>query len=265
MAQMPLWKCFFLFSFHPLIRSIKLISYYVHILFPTVRLSTKKTRQVSSITVRKQTMAATPFISLPAEILVSIAKLCKNDDLINLCLTSKLVKERCLPVLYRHVVLQYNPKGLGICSYQDCLQMMADLRKRQQRFVHTLLSHPEYGKHVRSLEGMLCILRLDDWQHFGAIRISEEDFWRALLSMTVIQCVDISSRFFFNDCMSVLVKQPPVNLFQSATSGRLVGLMQYRLAKLTLDGINPATLKHLSRYGPGSHGRTTRRWICAWR
>ena len=190
-------------------------------------------------------MTVTTFIILPAEIQISIAKLCKNDDLINLCLTSRLVKERCLPVLYRHVLLQFNPKGLGIRSYQDLLQKMGDLRKRQQRFVHTVLSHPEYGKQVRSLEGMLCIPRLDDWQDFGAIKISEEDFWRALLSMTVIQCVDISSRFFFNDCVSVLLKQPPTNLFHSATSVRLVGRMQYRLAKLILDGINPATLKHL--------------------
>lgn len=190
-------------------------------------------------------MTATTFIILPAEIHVGIAKLCGNNDLINLCQTSKLVKERCLPVLYRHVEVQFNPSNLPIRLYQEFFEEITDLRTRQQRFMNTLLRYPELGKHVRSFKGMLCIPRSDGWLDFRAKRISEEDFWRALLSMTAIQCVDISSRFFFNDLTSVQVKQPPINLFRSATSVRLVGHMQYRLAKTILGAVNPATLQHL--------------------
>ena len=57
-------------------------------------------------------MTTTTFITLPPEIQLGIAEICKNNDLITLCLTPKLVNERFLPVLYRHVDLQFGLSGL---------------------------------------------------------------------------------------------------------------------------------------------------------
>lgn len=59
-------------------------------------------------------MTTSTFITLRAEIQLDIAELCKNNDLINLCLISKLMNERCLPVLYRYVDLQFGLSGLGM-------------------------------------------------------------------------------------------------------------------------------------------------------
>ena len=44
----------------------------------------------------KKPMDAITFSTLPAKIHVSIATYCKNHDLINLCIVSKLLNQRCL-------------------------------------------------------------------------------------------------------------------------------------------------------------------------
>lgn len=56
-------------------------------------------------------MGKLTFSTLPPEIHVGIAEHRGNSDLLNLCLTSKWVNERCLHVLYRHVDLErYAPR-----------------------------------------------------------------------------------------------------------------------------------------------------------
>lgn len=192
---------------------------------------------------RKRSMATATFSSLPAELHTSIANQCDNNDLINLCLTSKWVNERCLPALYRHVDLQFDRYNLGVVDSQD--QMLDALVKRQQQFVHTMLDHPEYGKHVRSLKGKLCIPGFDDIHDFGDDLISEEDLWRAMQSLTQVQRVDVAAITIVDYSMKVPNMDFTTGLFQSATSIRLVGCVQYGLAKSILQAINPATLKNL--------------------
>lgn len=190
-------------------------------------------------------MATTAFSSLPAEILFSIAKHCENKELINLCLTSKLVKERCLAVLYRHVVLERSPQVDSASSREECSRVQ-NIFKRQQQLVQTLRSHPEYSKHVRSFQAPLCTLNIISCCRSREDRTSEVEFWSAIGLLTHVKIVDIGSKSNLVHNMTVPSTRIPSILFQSATSVRLVGYMQYRLAKVILDAVNPAMLKHLS-------------------
>lgn len=184
-------------------------------------------------------MATTEFANLPAEIHVNIARHCEGNDLLNLCLTTRLINKRCTHVLYRHVDLELDRFGLSQ------REQMADACKRQQRFVQTLLSHPEYGKHVRLFKGTLCKPRPDFDPSLEQGVISDAQWWRAMESLTQVQGADLGSRNFFAYEMTVPTQQIPTDVFQSLTSVRLVGHMQHGLAKSILDVINPATLEHL--------------------
>lgn len=186
-------------------------------------------------------MATITFSTLPVELHVNIANYCEKKDLINLCLTSKLVNERCLHVLYRHVDLRIDQCGNTVAEEY---RLVLDARKKQNKFVRTLLSHPEYGKYVRFLKDMLYVPVSDEDLSPGE-DVSYEEFWRVMQSLTHVQSVDVGSRNGFAQSTTAPTKQLPNNLFQSATSVRLLGYMQYALAKSILNVINPATLKHL--------------------
>lgn len=188
-------------------------------------------------------MANITFSNLPAEIQVSIAKYCGNNHLINLCLTSKQVNQTCLHVLYRHVDLHFDPPDVRDLNRQESPQSL-DARKRQQQFVYTLLRHPEYGMHVRSITGSLFVLSISKYHNWEET-VSDEELWRAMQSLKHVQRVEVGSRGGIANPMMVPTKQFPTSLFHSATSVRLVGHMQYGLAKAILHAINPATLEHL--------------------
>ena len=77
----------------------------------------------------------------------------------------------CLPVLYRHVDLRS--------------------KEKQQHFVHTLISHPEYGKHVRSLKGTL-------WLSSFISLEEDAELWLVMQLLTHVRCVDITSKNDFD-------------------------------------------------------------------
>lgn len=179
-------------------------------------------------------MATITFSTLPAEVHATIAEHCENNDLINLCLTSKLVNERCLRILYRYVDLERDRDDKEV-HYTRTVRT----RKRQQQFVNTLLSHPEYGDYVRFLKtgqplpsSFNCNDRL----------LSEEEFWHVMQSLSHVRSVEVISKPVIANGIMVPF---PNNLFQSAKSVRLVGSNLYDLAKSILNTINPEMLKHL--------------------
>lgn len=182
-------------------------------------------------------MATLTFSSLPAEIHASIARHCDNGDLIKLCLTSRWVSERCLHVLYHYVDLLFNPEHPRSLDFT---------LKRQQQFIHTLLSHSEHGKHVRFFKGTFSKSRVDGYHCLEEDMAYVEEWGRAMQSLTHVQSVDMASDDYFSpNRIPLPATQLPTDLFQSATSVRLTGRMEYGLAKSILNAINPATLKHL--------------------
>ncbi|MCJ1471280.1 hypothetical protein MMC07_009928 [Pseudocyphellaria aurata] len=207
-------------------------------------------------------MAGITFSLLPAEIHVSIARNLNKADLKNLCLTSGWMNERLSCVLYRHVDLQLRPYWSHLDYTSGVVRLNA--RGRQQQFVRTLLSHPEYGKHVRFFKGTLGLP--DDHDSDPEMRkdvISEEELWGAMQLLTHVQSVEIGCRdgdAEFEHITSA-TKQVPEQLFQSATSVKLIGHLQYGLAKAILTAINPSTLEdlclemvHDSNHGPRPSG-----------
>lgn len=188
-------------------------------------------------------MASITLSTLPPEIHVSIVELCENSDLISFCLTSKWVNETCLHVLYRHVDLLSDPYDT-FCSDRERRQASAVLLMRQQNFVHTLLSHPEYGEHVRSLKGTLVIPRSEEDCCVGADMKTMDGWLHAMGSLTHAQSVHIASRDISYNSIAVPVNRFSDFVLQSATSVRLIGLMQFGLAKSILNAVNPATLEH---------------------
>lgn len=189
-------------------------------------------------------MAIGTFSALPPEIHVNIATYCEINDLTNLCLTSKLVNQICLRVLYRDVDFEHIRQGSSERTprdYSRVAQMFDARLKRQQQFIRALLSHPEHGRHVRSLRGRFTA-SLDS---HGKDKISEEKLWRAMRSLTNIQKVDVGFPSSFIIHTTTPAEQIANGLFHSATSVRLVGIMQYHLARSILNAVNPAALKHL--------------------
>lgn len=88
---------------------------------------------------------------------------------------------------------------------------------------------------------------LDDDNYFKfSSMVSNEELLHAMQSLTNVENVDVGSRNGFAYRIKEPMKQFPPELFQSATSVRLAGHMQYGLARAILNAINPATLKHLS-------------------
>lgn len=61
---------------------------------------------------------------------------------------------------------------------------------RQHKLVYTLLTYPEYGRHVRSLKGTLFLPDFDENDGLGVETGSDEELWRAMQSLTHVQCVD---------------------------------------------------------------------------
>lgn len=188
-------------------------------------------------------MATITFSSLPAEIHGGIAILCNSNDLANLCLTSKLMNQRCVRALYRHVDLQFDQQNSDSVPTKREFALWRDAQlKRQQRFVNTLLSHPEYGRYILSLKQKLFMPGFIS--HRRAL-ISREELWRAMELLKHVQNLDLGFEYVFAQRITIPIKQIPKGLFTSATSVRLVGHMPYGLPKSILDAINPATLQHL--------------------
>ena len=179
------------------------------------------------------------FATLPPEIHDGITEHCENNDLISLCCTSKWVNELYLPALYRHVDLR-----LDYMANRDYKRSVHE-RKRQQQFVHTLLSHPGYGSYIRSFKGLLCSFSRDGSSDKHQNRISDEELWCAMKLLTHVQSVDVVSRSYYALFMKESKRPFPTDLFRSATSVTIAGRMPYRLAKSILDAINPAMLKYL--------------------
>ncbi|MCJ1467462.1 hypothetical protein MMC07_006087 [Pseudocyphellaria aurata] len=189
-------------------------------------------------------MLKTTFATLPAEIHVGIAQCCGHDDLYNLCLTSKSLNERCLSVLYRDVdLVRDEPRSYSSGNADAFLAL--DALKRQQQFVRTLRSRPEYAKHVRFLK-MTLYTPSPTYASLRKNKIPDQELWRVVMSLVHVESVAIGIRIGCLYLMTVPSTQIPTLLFQSATSVTLVGQMQYSLAKAILNAINPATLKHLN-------------------
>lgn len=186
-------------------------------------------------------MAKDTFSTFPPEIHVLIAKHCENSDLISLCLSSKSMHERCLRILYREVDLQYDPHDL--LKPPRTSRTMDSLLAKQRMLVRTLLSHGEYGKYVRFLKGTLYVPGFLDRYLLKKNKISEADLLSAMQSLTQVQSVDLAYQNSNGRIPSIA--RFPNRLFQSATSVRLLGDMQYDLAKSILFAINPALLRHL--------------------
>ncbi|MCJ1464975.1 hypothetical protein MMC07_003590 [Pseudocyphellaria aurata] len=178
------------------------------------------------------------FSSLPAEIHISIAKLCEQNDLFSLCLTSRLMNERCFQALYTRVDLERDRRGLDSVSNKEFYRL-SDAFKRQRYLVRTLLMHPTYGQHVRFFKGTLLCER-----GVGEGRRSEE-MWSAMKLLTHVQSVEIGTANGYNYRLTDPSRQIPHKLFQSATSITLMGYLEYNLAKSILDAVDPATLKYL--------------------
>lgn len=187
------------------------------------------------------------FSTLPTEVHDGIAEHCDKKDLINLCLTAKWLNKICVRVLYRNVDLQIKLERMHDPDFPRILKAHLE---RQAQFIHTLLSHSKYGRHVRHLKGALCIppiyippFYLCDISYDNLV--SEEELWRAMQSLTHIQDVTLGSKFRLAHCSVMPTQQIPNGLFQSATSVRLRGEIRYDLAKSILDAVNPSALKHL--------------------
>lgn len=187
-------------------------------------------------------MTTITLATLPTEVHLSIAKHCRHNDLLNLCLTSKWLNATCLQLLYRHVDLVRDHHLIDSASYHDTTEMLVALR-RQCQFVRTLQSRPEYGKFVRFWKGPLLTPNFESsvLREFD----SSDAAWRVMTSITHVQSVIVGIRGDDASLLSAPSAQFPSRLFQSATSVTLAGQMQYGLAKAILDSVHPEMLRHL--------------------
>lgn len=145
-----------------------------------------------------------------------------------------------MPILYRHVDLQLERK-----LFPGDYDRVLEARRRQQQFARTLLSQPQYGKHVRVLKAALSIPTFQGFHNSVKDLISDGQCWRAMNLLTNVQSVEVGSACPLAYSMTLPTDQFPIDLYQSATSVRLVGRVSNNLATSILNAINPATLQDL--------------------
>lgn len=221
MASMFLRKSFFIIHFHHIGGSYPDPSYIdsMHYLRP---LGILITCFAVIYTLSIKIMATARFSNLPAEIHFNIAEHCANNEIINLCLTSKLMYERCSWVLFRHVDLQLDQYGWGALRNLSYIQKLSAIIDRQKQFVRLLLSHPEYGKHIRFFKTELWIPSFDNCHGLGENPISDDELWRAMRLLTNVRGVDIGSKNTFTQIKSSRLYQKSM-IFQ-----RICFSLQYR-------------------------------------
>ena len=138
-------------------------------------------------------MSSVPNIDgCPADIHVAIAEYCSFDGVRNLCFNSRRFYSHCVPVLYRHVDLSFHNRSkidfayrhstqmdYGVCGLDETpartqtgrtvritfdlynrFERVGDIQPKQEKFLQTLLAHPEYAPYVRSLSWTLL-----SWKH----------------------------------------------------------------------------------------------------
>ncbi len=218
------------------------------------------------------------FDGCPAEIHVAIAEYCSSHNVRNLCSTSKRLYAHCVPVLYRHVDLSFHNRGTLNFTYRRGIQMdyefcdpselptpdqtprdvgiafdlynrfekVSSTQPKQERFLKTMLAHPEYAPYVRCLSWTLL-----SWNHNVPISIQlkesiqkqMEQVWDVLQTLHNVKTLDLS--YLSNHLKTDLSRQCPAVLFSNTTSIRLQGMMEHYLATSILHSIDPAKLTHL--------------------
>ncbi|MCJ1255179.1 hypothetical protein MMC24_002995 [Lignoscripta atroalba] len=200
------------------------------------------------------------FLSSPREIQITIAENCESQDLCNLCRTSRGLYELCIPVLYHDVDLSIHNRGLVRCNrpgigwfylpadYPTCENVPENARSKQERFLGTLLDHPDYRGYVRSLTWTFLVLNTENLdpdpyaepEVFGRPLI---EIWNVMQSLTNLKHVDFAHLDFYQDID--ILGESPTTLFSSATSVRIAAEMKYCLATSVLHSIDPSKLVHL--------------------
>jgi len=191
---------------------------------------------------------------LPQDIFFEILDICgaHKGALYNLSLTSKSIRDTCLPLLYRKVDLSTHNRG-RLTEFEDdvCWEIWADAdgdyvpddaRLRQYSFLRTLTAHPEYGSFVRSFAWTL--IWTGSFNTTSKLEDIEFAVWDVFTSLTNVQDLDLASLHY--NFLEPFVRQNPPRLFSSAVRVRLLGWMHRGLVTSILYSVDPSKLAHLA-------------------
>ncbi|CAD6577677.1 MAG: hypothetical protein ASARMPREDX12_008452 [Alectoria sarmentosa] len=211
-------------------------------------------------------VAVTCFLSLPEDILFIIAEHCDPQDLLDLCLASKAMKEASVPHIYRHVDLSTHNRGLVICyGYEQptdfapyarfgpqeelsdsvkCTSIPVNMVRRQETFIKTLMNRKEYRKYVRVLIWTF-LPPTGHWRSFST-DVAKPAFWdlmRCLENIRRFDLADLSKNWSTVSPRASLLRG---QYFPHASSIRLLGVMEPVIAASILSTIDPTKLVRLT-------------------
>ena len=206
------------------------------------------------------------FSDLPGDIYVAIAEHCDRGNLPNLCSTTKSVHKSCAHVLYCNVDLSLHNRGIVTIHDQDddelkqiwsdnsaCYILDEGLAHRQTIFLEALTRHPEYGVYVHKLSWSIQMLKIVAPDHFQQELLSRIENRALILQhvckvwqlLTNVREIDIA---WLNEPHRLYADQIslPSDLFPSATSVSLVGVMARPIPALIFKSVSLSNLQHLT-------------------
>ncbi|KAG7009828.1 hypothetical protein G7Y79_00001g001000 [Physcia stellaris] len=156
-------------------------------------------KQFATMTLNEESHEQSPnaknhFLSLPAEIHLTIGGTCSRSDLQTMCLTSKSLNKLYTENLYEEVYLLQPALGLRLNTADLVINQTFH---RQALFLKTIKAHPEYAKHVQRFEWTFMNKRREDargWlEALPSYSASEPDgIWEILSTLSNVSQVKIN-------------------------------------------------------------------------
>jgi hypothetical protein len=191
------------------------------------------------------------LLTCPDDIFLLILERCEQASLHNLSLTSRSLRPRCIPQLYREVDLSSHNLG-RVPEFEDELRPEIyantddfwrphNLVSRQRSSLRTMTECPEYATAVRVFSWTLI------WRDVNEDALAEMDYqlWTTFSRLTHVTRLDLAS-LRQDEILDPYVRQMPSLLFPHVTELRLTGWMHHSLVANILNSIDVAKLQSLS-------------------
>ena len=192
------------------------------------------------------------LLACPDDIFLIILEQCEQSSIHNLSLTSKSIRPRCIPQLYRKVDLSSHNLG-RIHEYEDEVHMemwanMDDsngpenMLSRQRAFLRTMTKSPKYAPYVRVFSWTLIWYDQYDEQDLTEI---DYQLWAVFSRLDRVEQLDLAA-LAQDKPLEEYTRQIPSVLFPLVTELRLTGWMTHKLVANIFNSINLSQLRVLS-------------------
>jgi hypothetical protein len=192
------------------------------------------------------------LLTCPNDIFLLILEQCEQSSVHKLSLTSKTVRAKCLPELYREVDLSSHNLGrfpanedkfrIEQWSNMDDLNRPESLLSQQRSFLRTITKYPKYAAYVRSLSWTL--IWYDQYEEQVLTEIDYQ-IWNVFSRLERVEKLDLAA-LPQDKPLEQYTRQIPSVLFPLVKELRLTGWMTHKFVANIFDSSNLSELRILS-------------------